>query len=141
MERAKPTTKQSLVVRSPQSCLSEDSFGAAQPQAGMMEPTGSRDWLWSLEEHTRAALQLSPPSSLPASVWASSQKPHKAFSWRNVCGEAFGAYTGRRALLSICFLQHRQALGLMEKGWTAGKSGCDEQEPAIMSLLHNTGWI
>lgn len=37
MERVKPTTEQSLVVRSPQSWLSEDSFGAAQPQAGMTE--------------------------------------------------------------------------------------------------------
>lgn len=41
MERAKPTTEQSLVVRSPQSWLSEDNFGAAQPQAGMMEEDGA----------------------------------------------------------------------------------------------------
>lgn len=41
MERAKPLTEQSLVARSPQSWLSEDSFGAAQPQAGMMEEDGA----------------------------------------------------------------------------------------------------
>lgn len=98
MERAKPTTERSLVVRSPQSWLSEDSFGAAQPHAGMMEEDGAC-WQQGLaEEFGGAHLQLSPPSSLPAAAWASSQKPHKALSWRNVCGEAFGAYTGRTAL-------------------------------------------
>lgn len=109
MERAKPATEQRLVVRSPQSWLSEDSFGAAQPQAGMMEEDGICWWqraVRSLEECIRAPLSLSPPSSLP-SAWASSQQPHKAFSWRNVCREAFGAYTGRMALLSISFFQQR----------------------------------
>lgn len=44
-------------------------------------------------------------------------------------------------MLSICFLQRGWVLGLMDKGWTAGDKGCAEQEPAMMSLLHNTGWF
>lgn len=108
MEEAKPVTEQSLVVRSPQSWLSEDSFGAAQPQAGMMEEDGAC-WQQGLAEEFGGAHQSSPPTQLtqlPACCCLG-QQPHKAFSWRNVCGEAFGAYTGRMALQSICFLQHR----------------------------------
>lgn len=62
MERAKPTTEQSLVVRSPQSWLSEDSFGAAQPQAGMMEEDGAC-WQQGLAEEFRGA---NPHSAHPA---------------------------------------------------------------------------
>lgn len=43
-------------------------------------------------------------------------------------------------MLSICSLQHKWVLGLMDKGWTAGDNNCDEQEPAI-SLPHNVGWF
>lgn len=68
MERAKPTTEQSLVVRSPQSWLSEDSFGAAQPQAGMMEEDGAC-WQQRVAEEFGGAHQSSPPTQptqLPA---------------------------------------------------------------------------
>lgn len=61
MERAKPTTEQSLVVRSPQSWLSEDSFGAAQPQAGMMEEDEAC-WQQGLAEEFGGAHQSSPPT-------------------------------------------------------------------------------
>lgn len=63
MEAAKPTTEQSLVVRSPQSCLSEDSFGAAQPQDGMMEEDGAC-WQQGLAEELGGAHQSSPPTQL-----------------------------------------------------------------------------
>lgn len=68
MERAKPATEQSLVVRSPQSWLSEDSFGAAQLQAGMMEEDEAC-WQQGLAEEFGGAHQSSPPTQptqLPA---------------------------------------------------------------------------
>lgn len=63
MERVKPATEQSLVVRSPQSWLSEDSFGAAQPQAGMMEEDEAC-WQQGLAEEFGGAHQSSPPTQL-----------------------------------------------------------------------------
>lgn len=68
MERAKPATEQRLVVRSPQSWLSEDSFGAAQPQAGMMEEDGVCWWQRPAEElgGVHQSTPLTQPTQLPA---------------------------------------------------------------------------
>lgn len=35
--------------------------------------------------------------------------------------------------------RRRWVLGLMDRGWRTGENGCDEREPAMMSLLHNAG--
>lgn len=145
MERAKPTMEQILVVRNPQRWLSEGSFSAAHPQARRAGEDGACWWQGHAEEVAGAQPEQPPdsthPAPLPAATWASGQQPHKAFSWRNERGEAFGAYAGRMAALSIRFLQRRWVLGLMDKGWTAGEKGCAEQEPAMMSPLHNAGWF
>lgn len=67
MERAKPTTEQILVARSPPSWLSEGSFGAAQSQARRLEEDGAC-WQQGLAEVAGAHLSRPPtqPTQLPA---------------------------------------------------------------------------
>lgn len=100
MERAKPTVEHILVVTSPQSLYS-GCWRAASALPGP-EPS-SRRWkrreaaAGQAEEDTGVHPNSPPqPTPLPDHCCLGEQ-PHKAFSWRNERGDAFGAYTGRMA--------------------------------------------